>query len=732
MHVDLRNYKGAILMRSSVILILACILVSYFFAIWLMGQDLATEKIQPWLLDKARENGEIEFIVIMKERPDLSLAYKIKDKVDRVRYVYETLLEAANRSQADLRRWLESKGIEYRWFYTTNALLVKGNLDLIYQIASRDDVKGVYGNPVIHHTFPEPEKIEMTSADLLDELSTIEWNVNKIKAPQVWSMGHRGEGVVVGAQDTGYRWAHKAVKNQYRGWNGNSADHNYNWHDSIHPPASGGSCGTDSPVPCDDNGHGTHTIGTVLGSDFDPNTGQNCTSTTTNQVGVAPCARWIGCRNMAQGDGTPARYIECFDFFLAPYPVGGNPNQGDPSKAPDLTTNSWGCPTSEGCSWNTLQDSVNAHYAAGIMFVAAAGNSGSSCNTVTDAPAMYLNTYTVGSTTSSNTMSSFSSRGPGTGTGLIKPNIVAPGSNVRSSYYSSDTSYTTMSGTSMATPCVAGAVALLWSCYPNIKNDIDTTRSIFNATAVRLTSIVESCGGDYVNGPNNTWGYGLMDVYAACNYCTPPAAPTGLTASPIGSNTIRLTWNAVSGATSYKIYRADNTGCPGNNYIYKNSVSAPTTTYDDTNVSSGITYAYIIRAANICDSSDSSCAQATAGPSGHPGEIIALYVAKNGTNLNFSWTAPGGSCFTTDYALYKGNLSNLSSGYSHNTQITCSTSGNTYYSVSMSNPNIGNADYYIATALNNSNEGSYGRNSNNNERPTSSNACKPQDSSSCN
>ena len=120
------------------------------------------------------------------------------------------------------------------------------------------------------------------------------------------------------------RWTHNALKPHYRGWDGVTADHNYNWHDSIHDSV-GNPCGNDSPFPCDDNGHGTHTIGTAIGDD-----GMG------NQIGMAPGAKWIGCRNMDQGDGTPARYIECMEFFLAPYPVGGDPSQATRPKLPTL------------------------------------------------------------------------------------------------------------------------------------------------------------------------------------------------------------------------------------------------------------------------------------------------------------------------------------------------------------------------------------------------------------
>src|SRR5205814_10340796 len=98
-----------------------------------------------------------------------------------------------------------------------------------------------------------------------------------------------------------------------------------------------------------------------------------------NQIGMAPGAKWIGCRNMDQGNGTPERYLECMEFFLAPYPIGGG--QGDPLKAPDITTNSWTCPPSHGCSPDTSRAAVEAHAAAGIMVVVGVDGGGPNCST---------------------------------------------------------------------------------------------------------------------------------------------------------------------------------------------------------------------------------------------------------------------------------------------------------------------------------------------------------------
>src|SRR5207249_808629 len=228
-------------------------------------------------------------------------------------------------------------------------------------------------------------------------------------------LGFNGQNVVVASADTGVRWTHNALKPHYRGWNGVTADHDYNWHDSIH--SGGGVCGPDSPQPCDDYFHGSHTTGTAIGDDGG-----------VNQIGMAPGAKWIGCRNMDVGTGTPARYIECMEWFLAPYPIGGG--QGDPTKAPDITINSWECPDTEGCSFDTLQAAVEAQAAAGIMMVSAAQNAGPNCSTVENPPGIYEATYSVGAlNTGFDTIASFSSRGPVTvdGSNRLKPDICGPG-----------------------------------------------------------------------------------------------------------------------------------------------------------------------------------------------------------------------------------------------------------------------------------------------------------------
>ncbi len=490
-------------------------------------------RIAPWVLDRTANGGQAEFLVVLADQADLSLAEALPTKAEKGQWVYETLYRHAAQSQKNLRQWLTAQGADFRPFYIINALWVKGDRNLVLALASRPDVARIDANPNLRAALPQPEPLGLAPA----AATAVELGVTTINAPQVWAMGYTGQGMVVGGQDTGYRWTHATLKNKYRGWNGLTANHDYNWHDAIH--TTGSSCGADSPTPCDDNGHGTHTVGTAVGDDGG-----------TNQVGVAPGAQWIGCRNMNAGNGTPATYLECFEFFLAPYPVGGTPAQGNPALAPHVTINSWGCPPSEGCNsgnWETMRQALVASRAAGIFTVVSAGNSGSPCSTVADPPAFFDEVYSVGAfSASTGILATFSSRGPVTvdGSGRIKPDIAAPGVGVRSAFNSSDTAYSSLSGTSMAGPHVSGAVALLWSARPPLVGNMSLTEDVLNATAVRVsTTSCSSTAGVY---PNNLWGFGKLDVLAAVNFA--PAGAGGLTgtvrdaltAQPV-SATVRVT-----------------------------------------------------------------------------------------------------------------------------------------------------------------------------------------------
>src|SRR6266540_2818909 len=509
------------------------------------NQSVAGQKIAPWVTEHTANGQQAEFFVVLADQADLSPAAALPTKAEKGRFVLDALRNKAQTTQGPILQWLRERSVEYQSFYIVNGILVKGSREIAEALASRPDVARVEGNPVIHN--PLPEAVEEPLQPQVPV--TVEPGITYTHAPDVWALGFTGQQIVVASADTGVRWTHNALKPHYRGWDGVVADHDYNWHDSIHNSV-GNPCGNDSPFPCDDYFHGSHTTGTAIGDD-----GMG------NQIGMAPGAKWIGCRNMDDGVGTPARYIECMEWFLAPYPIGGG--QGDPTKAPDITINSWGCPTSEGCSVNTLQAAVEGQAAAGIMMVVAAGNSGSNCSTVTDPPSFYAASYTVGAlNTGTDTIAFFSSRGPVTidGSGRIKPDITAPGTGTRSAWNSCDSCYGFADGTSMATPHIAGAMALLWSAIPSLQNQIDASRAALNDTAVQMASTLCGTAGP----PNNVYGWGQVDILAAVTSGTPTPTPTPvpITLSAAGRkvggiNTVRLTWSGAT-STNINVYRDGN------------------------------------------------------------------------------------------------------------------------------------------------------------------------------
>jgi len=476
-------------LHAVTLLVLCAVLIPYAVA---APAANSSSKIAPRVMNETANGGMTEALVVLSEQADLSTAATLKTKLEKGRFVVDTLRAVANRTQGPLKALLERRGIQYQSFYIVNMIKITGDRSLMQELAARADVNRVDANPHVRTILPVPTGVDVRP----DQGAKVEWNVTRVGAPKIWAAGFKGEGRVVGDADTGVQWDHPALKSHYRGWNGTTVNHDYNWHDAS--PQH-------SPTPVDPNDHGTFTMSQMVGDDG-----------AGNQIGVAPGAQWIGCRNMdANGTGSPTSYTECFQFMIAPYPVGGDPNQGDPTLAPDSINNSWICPTSEGCSTNTLLAIVDAVRAAGIFPAMAAGNSGSACSTVSDPPALYDSSVSVGATNSANQISSFSSRGPVTadGSNRTKPDMSAPGENIRGAVpgngYQSG-----WSGTSMATPHVAGGVALLWQVRPALIGDVDATELALTSTAHHQKSS-QNCGGSGQNIPNNVFGWGIINLPAA-------------------------------------------------------------------------------------------------------------------------------------------------------------------------------------------------------------------------
>jgi serine protease AprX len=524
------------------------------------------------------------FLVILRQQANpQQLAAGAVSWQEQGQQVTDGLQQVTKESQAGVLAELSKLGASYRSYWITNLVAVTGSQQVVEAMARRPDVAFIEPDRAFR-VLLEPASQTPVGPDSPNGIDSIEWNITKVRAPELWAMGITGEGAVYANADTGVDWDHPALKPHYRGWDGTTPDHNYNWWDAIHTPIVGGSsCGYDLQVPCDDYGHGTHTTGTGVGDDG-----------AGHQVGMAPGAKWIACRNMDGGVGRPSTYIDCLQFFIAPTDLAGNnPN---PALRPDAVGNSYGCPASELCGVHDLQAAVEAVRAAGIFMSVSAGNSGSGCSTIDTPPALEASVFTVGATSSNDMITGFSSRGPVTvdSSNRRKPDLVAPGDNVRSSVPGGG--FASMSGTSMASPHVAGAVVLLWSAFPALRGNIDLTESLLEQSAVAHTTS-EGCGGDPPAAvPNNVYGYGRLDVRAVYDLLL-PAAPGNLRVTGFTRHQVDLAWDDhSSNETGFQIERSPN-GNPGS-WQLVGTTAANVTTYNDPDLEANTKYYYRVRTIN--------------------------------------------------------------------------------------------------------------------------------------
>lgn len=424
--------------------------------------------------------------VILKDQADLSQAARITNIVERRMFVYKTLTDKAVSTQTGIRQKLDRFGIHYTPYYLVNSVEVDGSTLVRLYLLTLPEVDRIIPSPRLRAI---PEMNPPMSGDINSVERDPGWNVTMIGADKVWKdFEVTGKGIVVGQSDTGVDGEHPALKESYRGL---TQGDDFNWYDPW----------TDTKSPNDHEGHGTHTLGIVLGK---------------GGIGVAPDAQWIGCVNLERNLADPPLYLSCMQFMLAPFPHDGDPfKDGQPQRAADVLNNSWGCPSLEGCDAESLHSAANALRAAGIFMVVSAGNDGPTCSTLDNPPAIYDSVFSVGAVDQTGNMATFSSRGPVTidGSGRVKPDISAPGVEVVSSLPNG--TYGPESGTSMAGPHLVGVVALMWSAAPKLIGDIDRTDQILIETAKPYSGDV--LPGECFSGakPNNAYGYGIVDAYGA-------------------------------------------------------------------------------------------------------------------------------------------------------------------------------------------------------------------------
>ncbi|MFI6938462.1 S8 family serine peptidase [Streptomyces sp. NPDC050418] len=462
------------------------------------------DKIRPELARNFEMKSEGDFWIHFQDRADLKQAGAQQDWDKRGQAVVDALKKTASESQAKVRAELDDAGAVYETFWASNAIKVSnGSEKLAQKFAAHAEVDGLYA-PV---AYKEPE---VTKGDAQNTVNSVEWGIANINADDVWSQyGVKGEGITVANIDSGVQFDHPALVNSYRGNNGDGTfSHDYNWFDAA------GAC---QGAPCDTDDHGTHTMGTMAGGDGD------------NQIGVAPGVKWIAANGCCPSD---AALITSGQWMLEPRDLAGqNP---DVSKRPNIINNSWGSRLPSNDPF--MEDVTLAWTASGIFGTFSNGNSGPGCQT-SGSPGSLASNYSVGAYDVNNNIASFSARGTGQN-GEIKPNIAAPGVNVRSSIRGG--AYASFNGTSMASPHLAGVIALLWSAAPTLAGDVEATRALLNDSATDRAD--SQCGG--TADDNNVFGEGRLDALALLD-----AAPIGDTGTLSGKVTDAATGNPVANAT---------------------------------------------------------------------------------------------------------------------------------------------------------------------------------------
>ena len=435
-------------------------------------------KVDATLLQSARAGTAGSFFVELGEEADLSGAAALAGKIEKGRYVFDQLREVADRTQPPVEQAIRQAGFETLSFYIVNRILVipqegrRVSQEQLVTLASRDDVSRIL--PVAPAELLRD--IPLTHSRVRGE-SHIPDNIEMIGASNLHHRGIDGRGVVVGVSDTGMEWTHPTIESRYRGSSASTANHDYNWFDPSEER---------SRVPVDTNGHGTHVTAIVTGGP------------PGDRVGVAPGAQWIGCRALGPGSNA-ATVLSCLQFFLAPTDVDGkNPN---PDLAPDVTNHSYICPFCE------LQDAFQALKDAGIVAVTASGNFGPECESVFD-PGTYPNVLTVGAVGNAGGIAEFSSRGPVPDLSGVKPEIVAPGAAIRSAYLFDG--YESLTGTSHASPHVAGAFALLWNARPDLRGNVAASIELMLGAAKPNASA--DCLSDSADAVNNLYGHGVLNL----------------------------------------------------------------------------------------------------------------------------------------------------------------------------------------------------------------------------
>ena len=534
------------------------------FLIFMVALSLSAARITAPLeeaMESAVRSELIQVNIRLQDQYDvqeLHQATRGMSKMQKRDHVVSELKAFASYHQSGLLNLLKTSGgvedINPLWI--SNVVTCRATPEAIRQIAQRTDVKSIDLDEM-RKMIDERERENSVQVPGQPGSREITWNVSHVGATSVWSQGYYGAGVLVAVIDTGVNYNHQDLQDHM--WTHGS--YPYHGYDFVN--------GDNNPM--DDDGHGTHCAGTVAGD-----------GTAGSQTGVAPEATIMALKVLdSSGSGTESGVWNAIQFAV---------DQGA-----DVISMSLGWQHSWGVDRETWRDNFNNVLAAGMVAAVAAGNEGDeqssypipdNVRTPGDCPPPWLHpdqTLTggissvicVGATDSSDNLAYFSSLGPctwedesaygdyvyngGSSMGIIRPDISAPGYNIKSLDYANTSGYEDgWNGTSMATPCNAGVIALMLSKNPDL-------------TPAEIDQILEENSVQLAASKNNSFGSGRVNALAAVNAVPAGTDPPNVAINPDPSNGSTttgvpsgLSWTNGGGASSYTVYVGTNNGAPWN------------------------------------------------------------------------------------------------------------------------------------------------------------------------
>jgi len=535
--------------KLQVLMLLVLVTVSQVSALTL---EKGTVDLNNALQELRNPAEKLPVIVVMKEQYDSQLLYdQVRDlsKEERRINTIESLSSFSDRSQSEIRDVLldmEKEGLvqDLRFLWITNVISFDAVGEALTALDTRGDIDRIEYDPPRPVLIGLDNEYESVVENLTSQTDSgdreIVYNVSLMNVPEVWDQGFMGAGVTVAVLDTGVNYNHNDIVN--RMWTHNDyPNHGFNFVNNNHSTL-------------DDHGHGTHCAGTIAGD-----------GTSGSQTGVAPESQIMALKVLdSSGNGQESGVWSAIQFSV--------------TNGADVMSLSLGWLH----AWNpdrvSFRNAMDNALAAGVVASVAAGNEGnqqymypipSNIRTPGDCPPPWLHpdqtltggisaVITVGATNAADNIANFSGRGPVTwqglapfndyeynpGIGLIRPDVVAPGVDIKSLVHYNNNSYRLMSGTSMATPNNAGVIALLLSKDPTMLPE--EVSEVLETTALPLST-----------SKSNTFGSGRVDALAAINMVTADNPPNPATNPDPAVGDINvalmptLNWSNGGGASCY-------------------------------------------------------------------------------------------------------------------------------------------------------------------------------------